>query len=432
MRETVCIVLNERESQKTRTVELLQNALSDLGITSSRMEVCEDINQIILQRLPQVLVLDYLLGDYSTGLDVLTSISGLPEGKRPRVFFLTDEPSVQVAVEAMRLGACNYFEIDNPQSVSRLTREIQQIAEEKRWQSAIAPPRRRHLSLDQLTAQARSSRTMIEQARAFLLKAAPVIIVHGTPGSGSSTLAQALLSEAAVNEGFARVADLATSCEPMLDLLGLDPANNGPRLGADLSVLLEHAEEDTGELLDLVSSRFNRIWRKTAGITACSRLILCSSEVETAKAWKKLLPETAILRVPPLDQRLEDLPALVQYFVEEAAELSGQKIARFDGELISWINSVPWPGQIRQLRSVIIDAAVTSTFSSKTKREIITACRELWDSEASCTGEPSVMSPLTAASALELCGHDYRLAAARLGCSTRALLKIVSSTSLPG
>ncbi|RIL08412.1 MAG: hypothetical protein DCC75_09015, partial [Proteobacteria bacterium] len=71
MREPVTIVLNEREANKARAAEVLQRTLQDLGITASRLEIDEHIEDTILKKAPRVLVLDYLLGDYSTGLDVL-------------------------------------------------------------------------------------------------------------------------------------------------------------------------------------------------------------------------------------------------------------------------------------------------------------------------------------------------------------------------
>jgi len=425
MRETVCIVLNEREAQKARAADMLQNALSELAITSSRLEVCEEINELIKERLPQILVLDYLLGDYSTGLDVLNALASLPEDKRPSVFFLTDEPSVQVAVEAMRLGACNYFEIDNPQSISRLAREIQQILRERRVHSSRVLPRPRSLSLKDLVAQAESSRNMIIQARTLLLKCPSVIIVHGPAGSGRSTIAQALL--AGRRAGFSRIIDLATCAEPLSDMLGLNPSNSGPKLGLDLSVLIENLEADTGELADLIFSRANRIWR--ASIGSSSSLILCSTAPEITQAWKSLVKECEVLRVPPLGERTEDIPALVQKFIEEACDISGQKLARFDGELISWLATLDWPGQVRELKAVVLNAALASAFSAEPKKQIISLYKDLWESEIKQQKAAPPLSVLTAASVLEMCGHNYRMAAARLGCSPQALLKLLYPNS---
>ena len=71
MREDVCIVLNEREPSKSKAAEALQAQLQSRGITSSRPVIDRNIEEILVTRMPQVLLLDYLIGDYSTGLDIM-------------------------------------------------------------------------------------------------------------------------------------------------------------------------------------------------------------------------------------------------------------------------------------------------------------------------------------------------------------------------
>ena len=61
------------------------------------------------------------------------------------------------------------------------------------------------------------------------------------------------------------------------------------------------------------------------------------------------------LRVPPLDERREDIPALVAHFCSSA-----RRPIRFSREALDWLFAEPWPGNVRQLRNVVEAVAVFS------------------------------------------------------------------------
>jgi sigma-54 dependent transcriptional regulator, acetoin dehydrogenase operon transcriptional activator AcoR len=59
------------------------------------------------------------------------------------------------------------------------------------------------------------------------------------------------------------------------------------------------------------------------------------------------------LEIPPLRERVEDIPELVQLFAREFAQQYGKPLPHFDPEVIVIFMNDPWPGNIRQLRNVI-------------------------------------------------------------------------------
>jgi PAS domain S-box-containing protein len=59
------------------------------------------------------------------------------------------------------------------------------------------------------------------------------------------------------------------------------------------------------------------------------------------------------IEVPPLRQRREDIPMLVEYFIDRYAREAGKKIASVSKETLDLFQSYPWPGNIRELRNVI-------------------------------------------------------------------------------
>jgi len=59
------------------------------------------------------------------------------------------------------------------------------------------------------------------------------------------------------------------------------------------------------------------------------------------------------LEIPPLRQRREDIPMLVQYFIDLYAREAGKDIGSVSRETLDSFQSYPWPGNIRELRNVI-------------------------------------------------------------------------------
>ena len=75
--------------------------------------------------------------------------------------------------------------------------------------------------------------------------------------------------------------------------------------------------------------------------------------------------------VPPLRERIEDIPMLVQYFIEKHAARAGKTIDAVEDGVIEWLQHYRWPGNVRELENTIERAVVLST-SSTIRRELVT------------------------------------------------------------
>ena len=64
------------------------------------------------------------------------------------------------------------------------------------------------------------------------------------------------------------------------------------------------------------------------------------------------------ITVPPLRQRKEDIPLLVQAFIERYARKLGKQITSIPKETMNALQDYPWPGNVRELESVIERAAI--------------------------------------------------------------------------
>jgi two-component system, NtrC family, nitrogen regulation response regulator NtrX len=59
------------------------------------------------------------------------------------------------------------------------------------------------------------------------------------------------------------------------------------------------------------------------------------------------------LILPPLRERLEDIPALVQHFAEQVCSQNGWKAIQFTADAIAALQEYPWPGNVRELRNMV-------------------------------------------------------------------------------
>ena len=59
------------------------------------------------------------------------------------------------------------------------------------------------------------------------------------------------------------------------------------------------------------------------------------------------------VEIPPLRDRREDIPLLVEYFIDRYARKAGKKIRTIEKSTLKLFQSYPWPGNIRELQNVI-------------------------------------------------------------------------------
>src|SRR4026209_2397142 len=75
--------------------------------------------------------------------------------------------------------------------------------------------------------------------------------------------------------------------------------------------------------------------------------------------------------VPPLRERVEDIPMLVEYFVDKHATRSGKSIEALEDGVVSSLQAYHWPGNVRELENAIERAVVLTTGSTIT-RDVVT------------------------------------------------------------
>ena len=320
------------------------------------------------------------------GLDLLQSIREadplLP------VVVMTAWGSVEGAVEAMRRGARDYIEKpwDNARLVATLRTQVE-LARALRRSERLEGENRllRKDGLPEMIAESRAMRPVIHLMKRIGPSAANVLIM-GEHGTGKEVVARWLhgLSPRAdrplvtVNAGglaegvfeselFGHVKGAFTDARTdrvgyfemadggtlFLDEIGNIPAGQQAKL---LRVL------QTGELQRVGSSRAMRVDVRVLAATN----IDINHEVKEGRFREDLLYRlnTVEMRLPPLRERLDDLPRLANHFLSAAAARYGKKLSGFTPEALQALMQHSWPGNVRELEHAI-ERAVLLTGSDR-------------------------------------------------------------------
>ncbi len=347
MSQTVVFVLNEREPRKKEAAEKAEHLLAERTYQTARVAPSAGLVEHIIKLEPSVVVLDFVLGDVATGLDVLERLRASLGKDAPQCIFLTDEPSLDVVVSAFRLGARHYLRLHQPNVLTMLVDEITEIlrsqAPTDAEESSPAPETSDRMVA--LSEEAQRVKTEIMHAR---LEAGRIALFFGPRGSGKSFSASLRFPTFVQHEVMLSLYDQD------LERL-LKPGAGTAELETVLSqyhLIISELDDDDGELLELICKRAEMNQSNSPALSLC-----CSNE-EILRRWEKL-PFVDVIRLPRLvPDRLQDIPLLVQQFTVEWARASGQKPPRSTTELSAWCGEQEWPGHVRQLRTVIFQALI--------------------------------------------------------------------------
>jgi DNA-binding NtrC family response regulator len=333
----------------------------------------------LLQEGPVDLVLtDLALGDGPSGLDVLRR----SKEQRPEtpVILITAHGSEKVAVEAMKAGAEDYvpkpFNNDEIRVVvtralerTRLAREHALLLERVQRDSGFAN------LIGSGPAMRRVFETIQKVAETDL-----TVLVRGDSGTGKELVAQALHDRSARRgRPFVAVNCAAISRELVESELfghekgaftGADARRAGRFEAAEggtifLDEIGDMPTETQAKVLRVLEERsFERVGG-TKPIAVDVRVVAAThrnleKDVEKGTFREDLYYRLKVveLELPPLRERLEDVPALVDRCLALVADRLGREKCRIGAEALGHLARHGWPGNVRELRNVIEQAAV--------------------------------------------------------------------------
>ncbi len=324
------------------------------------------------------LVLTDLKMEGMDGMELLKSIKG--NQFSCEVIIVTGFGTVDSAVSAMKLGAFGYFIKGSDPEV--LLKEIEKLVKIKNLENDNKNIRTKLIQFDYLLD---SNSDKFENMMRISEKAAASnsnILILGESGTGKEVVAKYIhqLSERK-NENF-----VAVNCQVFSEGV-LESELFGHEKGAFTGAIerrigrFEEANKGTlfldeiGELslntqvklLRVLESRtFERIGSNKS-ITTDIRLISATNrnidkEIKEGRFREDLFYRinTITVEVPPLRERKEDIPILIDFFLEQLQKETKKKIVKLEDGLIDLLVVYDYPGNIRELKNIIERLVVLS------------------------------------------------------------------------
>jgi two-component system nitrogen regulation response regulator NtrX len=349
--------------------DLVAGILQDEGYAARTARNSDDALAAIMSQRPNLIFLDiWLQGSKLDGLQLLDAIK-LEHPEIP-VVMISGHGNIETAVAAIKRGAYDFIEkpfkadrlvlvADRALETSRLKREVKQLKQ-------LAP----------LPTTLIGRSAAVGQLRQVIDKVAPTnsrILIVGPSGSGKELTARTIhqLSGRASGPFIVVNAAAITPDRMEIELFGVDHSNGSETRKAGA---LEEAHGGTlffDDVADLPRETQNKILRvlvdqtfqRVGGNTKVAvdvRIVSSTAHnLETAIAEGKFREDlyhrlsVVPIRVPPLAERREDIPDLVEYFMEQISQATGLPKRRIGEDAMAVLQSHDWPGNVRQLRNNI-------------------------------------------------------------------------------
>jgi two-component system nitrogen regulation response regulator NtrX len=347
--------------------DLVAGILDDEGFNTRTARDSDSALSEISTRRPNLIFLDiWLQGSKLDGLQLLEQIKrDYPEVP---VVMISGHGNIETAVAAIKRGAYDFiekpFKADRLVLVANRALETSRLKREVRELKQLAPSSGTLVGKSPCMNQLRQT---IDRAA----KANSRILIVGPSGGGKELVARTLHSMSPRADGpFVVINAAAITPERMeVELFGveLSDGETGRKPGA-----LEEAHGGTlfiDEIADMPRETQNRILRVlvdqtfqrvggTARVHVDVRIVSSTArnleaEIAEGRFREDLYHRLSVvpIRVPPLSERREDIPELVEYFMDQISAATGLPKRQIGEDAMAVLQSHVWPGNVRQLRN---------------------------------------------------------------------------------
>jgi DNA-binding NtrC family response regulator len=430
-----------------KILKRLGRALRDEGHEVVESSSAHDAQRQLAQRTFDLLVIDNLMSGM-TGLELIREMAQMtPAAERPQVLMMTAHATVESAIEAMKLGALDYlqkpFEVDELLALVRHALEHQRLRSERQY---LISERNADFNHYGIIGRSRAMQDVIRRAE-LVAETKSTVLITGETGTGKEMVARAIHHRSAQREMPLIKVNCAAIPETLLEseLFG---HVRGAFTGALSTKRGKFALADGGTIF------LDEIGTMTPALQAKLLRVLQEREFEplgaertqridvrviaaTNRDLKRLVSEGTFqedlyyrlnvipIEIPPLRERREDVPPLVDHFVEKHRQRTGKRIEGIDGEVLSALEKYDWPGNVRELENTIERAVVLATGPLLTTASVSL----LGVASTAATGLPSLrlhqnvewVERETIRRALDQSGGIKKDAAELMGVSQRAL-----------
>ncbi len=354
------------------TLALLHEILEKEGYTVETAGDAKTALEYIARRPPDLLMTDIHMSEMD-GMALLSETRArYPEVP---VILMTAYGSLKTAVDGIRAGAFDYlskpFIIDDIRLVVRRALEHKQLS---RQNQLLKEQLRNRYHFDNLIGSSPGI-VSVYKSIARVAQTDSTVLLQGESGTGKELIARALHANSARSSGPFVAVDGGALAESLLEselfghergaFTGAVSAKKGllekAHLGtcfldevADLSPALQ------GKLLRVIQEREIRRVGSTSPMTVDVRIIAASKkdldQLVKAGTFREDLYyrlNVVTIIIPPLRERVEDIPLLAQFFIQTYGTAKAKPITGISPEAVDLLTRYWWPGNIRELEHAI-------------------------------------------------------------------------------
>ncbi len=365
----VVLVVDDERDHADGIVE----ALERLPVKALAVYTGEDAIEVLRSRRVDVVVTDLKLEGAADGLDVLHAAR--QNSDSTEVILITAYGTIENCKEAIRQGAFDY--LVKPLDIDQLRTLVEQASR----RAAGAGTRRvqsersqEHFIFEGIMGDSPAMQRIFE----ILRRVAPTnisVLIEGPSGTGKELLARSIHANSRRRNKAFRPVNCAGLTETLLEselfghVKGAFTGANTDRKG-----LFEIADEGTlfldeiGDMPLTMQAKLLRVLEDGLVIPVGSnkpvsvdvRIISATNHTLNELIGQNKFREDLYFRIkgvnvslPALRERPEDIPLLVQHFLQEAADEIGSRVSGVTDAAMQVLTNHDWPGNIRQLKNVV-------------------------------------------------------------------------------
>ena len=348
----------------------LRGLLSDEGFAVETVASGEACLEAIGQRPFGCILLDVLLGSGIDGLETLTRLrAARPESP---VIMISGHGTIETAVRATKLGAVDF--IEKPLTAERTivaVRNAMRLSEVQRANEAL----RAELATGEKMIGRSAPVMALRQQIAFAAPTQGRVLIFGESGTGKELVARLIHNSSNRSAGPFVEVNCAAVPEELIEselfghvrgaFTGAVAPKTGKFVQADGGTLFL---DEVGDMSPRMQSKVLRAleeqrFEPVGGhqeVSVDVRVVAATnkrleSEIERGAFREDLFYRLNVIpfEVPPLRDRAEDIPLLVEHFNLKFSAEYGHKPKRFADEALRVLSEYRWPGNVRELRNTI-------------------------------------------------------------------------------